>query len=94
MTSGDGFSKPWIIHPRVLTMTQLTLFDTSVSSTNNVLPVPVLATAKASAERSPEVLPAAREGLNHMGDLAKLVLLRYELAAKRRAEAAARRRAR
>jgi hypothetical protein len=30
-------------------------------------------------------------GLNHMGDLARLVLLRYELVAKRRAARAARR---
>jgi hypothetical protein len=79
-------------------MTQLTLFDTSVSGTHNSLPVPVIATAKASpdrlSDRLPEALPTAREGLNHMGDLAKLVLLRYELAAKRRADAAVRRRAR
>lgn len=33
-------------------------------------------------------------GLHHMGDLARLVLLRYDLLAKRRAHYAARRRAR
>ncbi|MGB7329335.1 MAG: hypothetical protein WBD31_30920 [Rubripirellula sp.] len=32
-------------------------------------------------------------GLNHMGDLARLVLLRYDLVAKRREQMAARRRA-
>ena len=55
------------------------------------------AAAAAVAAASPEQLRRAdsgnREGLNRMGDLAKLVILRYELAAKRREEMIARRRA-
>ncbi len=36
----------------------------------------------------------SEDGIHHMGDLARLVLLRYDLMAKRRAHFAARRRAR
>lgn len=58
-------------------------------------PVPVADhNHRADHARTATKAPPHREGLNHMGDLAKLVLLRYELAAKRRADAAKRRHAR
>lgn len=81
-------------------MTQMMLFD-SVAENVTVVPVPaidrvavteqpVVTTPALSTPAADRVAgkPAVREGgLNHMGDLARLVLLRYELAAKRRAEA-------
>ena len=45
------------------------------------------ATASVSSAGSPETHQA---GVNHMGDLARLVLMRYDLLARRRAEIAAR----
>ncbi len=45
------------------------------------------ATASASSAGSPE---SHQAGVNHMGDLARLVLMRYDLLARRRAEIAAR----
>ncbi|MFK8114180.1 MAG: hypothetical protein AB8B91_18405 [Rubripirellula sp.] len=72
-------------------MTQLLLFNSTNNST----------TAAPLADVTPVVTPAApaenlaerlehESGLHHMGDLARLVLLRYDLVAKRRAEMAAR----
>ncbi|QDT06368.1 hypothetical protein K227x_47770 [Rubripirellula lacrimiformis] len=59
------------------------------------------AAVQARSSSSVESIPANRKnqlrsegGVQHMGDLARLVLLRYELAAKRREEIAARRKAR
>lgn len=51
------------------------------------------AVASASAEDLERADLGHREGLNKMGDLARLVILRYELAAKRRHETLARRNA-
>lgn len=48
------------------------------------------ATASASSAGSPETPETHQAGVNHMGDLARLVLMRYDLLARRRAEIAAR----
>ena len=86
--------------------TQMLLFDAPATTVAPIVPdaaaasvVPVTRSAAAKAESAAAAVavertePTHREGLNHMGDLARLVILRYELAAKRRA-ATARRRAR
>ncbi len=66
-------------------MTQMLLFDaTDHSEPTAIVP---------SVESEPKNIASAidhESGLNHMGDLARLVLLRYELVAKRRAAMAAR----
>lgn len=71
-------------------MTQLLLFDTPVAE--SFAPI-----TPATTERVPtaELIETTRmerkateehqRGLNHMGDLARLVLLRYDLVAQRRA---------
>ena len=81
-------------------MTQMLLFDAPANAT--ILPVAESFQAEtAVVERS---VPAKRKtlaaktdqegGVHHMGDLARLVLLRYDVVAKRRAVMAARRSAR
>ena len=70
-------------------MTQMLLFDTPTENSA----VPVAATADMEAATEDQNIAAQLEhdsGLHHMGDLARLVLLRYELVAKRRARMAAR----
>ena len=74
-------------------MTQMLLFDAPVSQTSfSVAASPVAPQAEpAVAESASAQIPSKEEGgLHHMGDLARLVLLRYELVAKRRARRAAR----
>lgn len=79
-------------------MTQMLLFD-SVSTPDAPVVNPVGPTGSSShhnssPKSSTQNIAAQLEhdgGLNHMGDLARLVLLRYELVAKRRAEMLARR---
>lgn len=77
-------------------MTQLMLFDSpssaAISSPAAIAAAPVLTPPSARSGNTPVSQSAqkggrgteVRQGLNHMGDLARLVLLRYELAAKRR----------
>ena len=87
-------------------MTQMLLFDPPAATppaatiTGDVSAVAPIVPDSAAASVVPVVAGrsaaagepiAHREGLNHMGDLARLVILRYELAAKRRASAARRR---
>ena len=63
-------------------MTQMLLFDAPTSTPS--FPVTTVETDRVVS--TPAEVPAPREGgLHHMGDLARLVLLRYELVAKRRA---------
>jgi hypothetical protein len=74
-------------------MTQMLLFGSPANTTETTL----LAAAPASApeqvaENVAENVAAQLDcdsGMHHMGDLARLVLLRYELVAKRRAMMAA-----
>jgi len=68
-------------------MTQMLLFDAPASTAS----FPVASPEKAPAESGVSEVSTPESGLHHMGDLARLVLLRYELVAKRRARAAARR---
>lgn len=68
-------------------MTQMLLFDAPASSPS----FPVASSETAPAASGLSEVPAQESGLHHMGDLARLVLLRYELMAKRRARAGARR---
>ncbi len=83
-------------------MTQMLLFDAPTASTSTaVMPAPadnaVAANTAAETVDEPKNIAAALDhesGLNHMGDLARLVLLRYDLVAKRRQQMAARRAAR
>ncbi|TWU48267.1 hypothetical protein [Rubripirellula reticaptiva] len=90
-------------------MTQMLLFDSVAETNVAVVNVPVVTppAVNVPANKAPVAKTAAashapanrvgerREegGLNHMGDLARLVLLRYDLVAKRREQMAARRRA-
>ena len=66
-------------------MTQMMLFDSPAVST----PAPVLVPVETPAVVQPATVEH-EPGLNHMGDLARLVILRYQLVAKRRAERAQR----
>jgi hypothetical protein len=67
-------------------MTQLLLFDTPAAESfapiapisEPIRPVESIRTEVAASEEY-------QRGLNHMGDLARLVLLRYDLVAQRRA---------
>ena len=87
-------------------MTQMLLFD-SPATVGNSLPMPQGLVASPAARPSrvgpidagqidaPPTDHSGQEhesGLHHMGDLARLVLLRYEMVAKRRAVLAARKR--
>ena len=74
-------------------MTQMLLFDAPAGIADSTL-VPVADAAKSPLDSNAENVAATLQtdsGLHHMGDLARLVLLRYDLMAKRRAERAARR---
>jgi hypothetical protein len=77
-----------ILHERP-PMTQMLLFGSPANTTETTL----LAAAPASAPEQVAENVAAQldcdSGMHHMGDLARLVLLRYELVAKRRAMMAA-----
>ena len=81
-------------------MTQMLLFDAPADAA--ILPVAESFQAEiAVVERKPVVKrdrvaaqTAQESGVHHMGDLARLVLLRYDIVAKRRAAMAARRVAR
>ena len=75
-------------------MTQMLLFD-APSAQSPITPVVALAPRPAESvvmEPTP-VVNEHRQGLNHMGDLARLVLLRHDLAAARRAKRAGAKRA-
>ena len=77
-------------------MTQMLLFDSITDHAPIVTPT-TTAAAHPSAERPPVVEQGVstdesqsyQQGVNHMGDLARLVLLRYDLVAARRARRAA-----
>ena len=74
-------------------MTQMLLFDAPAGIADSAL-IPMADAAKSPISSEAEQVAAALHsdsGLHHMGDLARLVLLRYDLMAKRRAERAARR---
>ncbi len=77
-------------------MTQMLLFDSSTNKTGSSV-VPTSA-SEGVAQIATEANVAAQlehdSGMHHMGDLARLVLLRYDLVAKRRAMMAARKAAR
>ncbi len=82
-------------------MTQMLLFDSVTDSVSPVV-VPVVPnkTAVVKAVVQANRVAGKREdgkredgGLNHISDLARLVLLRYDVVAKRRQDYAARRRA-
>lgn len=77
-------------------MTQMLLFDSSSHPTGSS--VIQSATTEAIDQTAQEANVASQlehdSGMHHMGDLARLVLLRYDLVARRRAMMAARRAAR
>ncbi len=77
-------------------MTQMLLFDSSANETSS--PVVRTSTLEGVNQNAEEANVAAQlehdSGMHHMGDLARLVLLRYDLVAKRRAMMAARKAAR
>jgi len=83
-------------------MTQMLLFDAPANAVDAaILPVserfqPETVAAERSAPKRSNVAAQLDHdgGLHHMGDLARLVLLRYDVVAKRRATMAARRAAR
>ena len=81
-------------------MTQMLLFDSPAATENfSASPIPVADCPAADCpgkeapvvQRSTKSLEndADRGGMHHMGDLARLVLMRYELVAQRRAALAA-----
>jgi hypothetical protein len=93
-----SFGTFWIVSPELFAMTQMMLFDSNSVATANPLAPPPLATVNPSSPASPSAvsprLPsptAGEDGVHRMGDLARLVLLRYQLVAQRREEMAARR---
>ena len=75
-------------------MTQMLLFDSPQTKSTVVSVAQTTGAAIADRNAEAEENVAAQlehdSGLHHMGDLARLVLLRYELVAKRRALLAAR----
>ena len=84
-------------------MTQLLLFDAPVSNSaataippsvhSDVAPPLVVSDTQAPGKRPNRgSIDDAQPGLNRMGDLARLVLLRYDMVAQRRAELAEKRR--
>jgi hypothetical protein len=79
-------------------MTQLLLFDSPASTTETSL-VATQSTSTQPTSTQPQAAESVAAqleydgGVHHMGDLARLVLLRYELVAKRRAMMAANREA-
>ena len=80
-------------------MTQMLLFDAPTDAANtNLVPAaePVVHSAGKPAADETNVAAQLQHdgGVHHMGDLARLVLLRYDLVAKRRALMAARKAAR
>ena len=88
---------------RDFSMTQLLLFDTpTAESFAPIAPATKVPGTRVPATKAPATQPdklatSANEsnfehqrGLNHMGDLARLVLLRYDLVAQRRAKRLAR----
>ena len=76
-------------------MTQMMLFDSpTLAPAAPVVATPAPATQTEPVVDAPQVagagemtgkLPEHQPGLNHMGDLARLVILRYQLVAQRRA---------
>lgn len=77
-------------------MTQMLLFDASANNASSSV-VQTSATENVNQTDREANLAAQLEhdsGMHHMGDLARLVLLRYDLVAKRRAMMAARKAAR
>ncbi len=77
-------------------MTQMLLFDSSANKTSSSV---VQTSATEGVNQNAEEANVAAQlehdsGMHHMGDLARLVLLRYDLVAKRRAMMAARKAAR
>ena len=77
-------------------MTQMLLFDASTShSSNSVIQTPASESVSQPAQETNVAAQLEHDsGMHHMGDLARLVLLRYDLVAKRRAMMAARKAAR
>lgn len=75
-------------------MTQMLLFDAPAGITDSTLlpamDLPSIHSPKIPAPPQTEKVNQVQcdQGLNHMGDLARMVLLRYDLMAKRRAERA------
>ena len=74
-------------------MTQLMLFDTP--ATESFAPIvsnsePKQMVVDRSTPLATQASQPHQRGLNHMGDLARLVLLRYDLVAQRRARRLAR----
>ena len=71
-------------------MTQLLLFDTPVAKSFAPITPVAEPTALPVVTQTPQTEVATSEeyqrGLNHMGDLARLVLHRYDLVAQRRAK--------
>jgi len=84
-------------------MTQMLLFDAPANAVDTAI-VSVSERFQAESVAAERSAPVKRSnvagqlehdgGLHHMGDLARLVLLRYDVVAKRRATMAARRAAR
>ncbi|TWU35081.1 hypothetical protein [Novipirellula artificiosorum] len=69
-------------------MTQLMLFDAPASITCPIVTPAAKETIQASVPtvKSQAATPSEPDrGLNHMGDLARLVLMRYDMVARRRA---------
>ena len=70
-------------------MTQMLLFDSTTEHTPVVAPAVVPTVTKPIANAPARQDENHEPGLNHMGDLARSVLLRYDLVAARRARRAA-----
>lgn len=72
-------------------MTQMLLFDSATNETaSSVFQAPGNEANQTAAAENVAAQLEHDGGMHHMGDLARLVLLRYDLVAKRRAMMAAR----
>ena len=67
--------------------------DTMVSPVDDVLPPTIVIDSRSQPKKRPqrEAIDEYQQGMHRMGDLARLVLMRYDLVAQRRAELAEKR---
>ncbi|TWU45473.1 hypothetical protein Q31b_06450 [Novipirellula aureliae] len=69
-------------------MTQLMLFDAATSITAPTVAFTPTVAVRNEQPKTTATFEEPKQGLNHMGDLARLVLMRYDMVARRRAERA------
>ncbi len=71
-------------------MTQMLLFDSPTSQTGSIVGFAASPTLESTSAPSKAEIIEPKAGVHHMGDLARLVLMRYDMVAARRAAILAR----